>query len=232
MNNPFHVDVESMTESQPSGDFSEMIDKLYAHQDYKDHHVAGGVQSFREKIENLLPSMTKLFSASHNSHTCAPSTTVVPAAKKGPSFIDCWTSTATSAGQSSRTRVLNIKRDGTYTFWEELIMEQGVGIESGNGAVCDENKPKRRGSLTGRKCGPPKFRIRKSSGEWTRDGKTMILLKGLGSELSGECGDYEEDISPRGNNSNKWHHIEAIAVEHLTSDWSCVEHDKVNELLC
>jgi len=220
MNNPFHEDFESMQTVSQSGDFTDMLDKLYSHHNSKGCQQVTGVQSFREKIENLLPSMTKLFSSSIN-----------PQVQKLPSFIDCWTSTATSAGQSSRTRVLNIMKDGKYTFWEELIMEPGVGIESS----CEENnKPKRRGSL-GKKTGPPKFRIRKSSGEWmpcVKDGVTLILLRGVGSELSGECGDYEEDISPRGNSSVTWTHVETIEADNLMSDWSSVEHDKVTELLC
>jgi len=223
MNNPFHVDFESMQTVGHSGEFNDMLDKLYAHNS-KGCNQFNGVQSFREKIENLLPSMTKLFSGSINQSV-----------QKHPSFIDCWTSTATSAGQSSRTRVLNIMKDGTFTFWEELIMEQGVGFESIPGCTDESAKLKRRGSLSGRKSGPPKFRIRKSSGEWipcVKEGETLILLKGVGSELSGECGDYEEDISPRGNSSKKWVHVETLSVEHLTADWSSVEHEKVTELLC
>lgn len=241
----------ALAPSAPHQIGNNLLDKLYALPHVQSSQNSNSVQSFREKIENLIPSVAKLLSSSippvvapavqsYNPQQVASK----PQSKSValPPFIDCWTSTATAAGQSSRTRVLNILKDGTYTFWEELIMEPEPLSSGGSGVLGssggNNGTEKRRGSIGGRRgsLGPPKFRMRKSSGEWrlcVNQGVTLLLLNGEGTETSGECGDYEENISPRGVKAGeKWHHEEPLAVEHIVNDWSSVSEDKVTELLC
>jgi len=186
--------------------------------------------SLRDKLESLITTRVPRFFGTHKPQLPREQVRTY----HGRNFVDCWTYTSTDVA-SQRTRVLNMLKDNTYTFWEEVVHEPTTPPSTGG---SPQNGPRRKlSSSGGRSRANPKFVIRKSAGNWqvTSDGKT-IILEGIGSETSGECGDYEEDQSPRGCDDvdaggKYWIHEEVINIESLFSDWCSVSEQKVNQLL-
>jgi len=189
--------------------------------------------SLRDKLESLITTRVPRFFGTHKPQLPREQ---VHASYNGVNFADCWTYTAT-IGTSQRTRVLNMLKDNSYTFWEEVVIYEEPASPPSGGGSPNQNAPRRKLSSSGGRSRAPRFTIRKSAGTWqvTRDGKS-ILLEGVGYENSGECGDYEEDLSPRGvddvdGGGKYWIHEEVIGIESLFSDWCSVSEHKVNELL-
>eukprot|EP01089_Gocevia_fonbrunei_P002403 TRINITY_DN1236_c0_g2_i1.p1 TRINITY_DN1236_c0_g2~~TRINITY_DN1236_c0_g2_i1.p1 ORF type:complete len:276 (-),score=51.47 TRINITY_DN1236_c0_g2_i1:90-917(-) len=111
------------------------------------------------------------------------------------------------------TKSLNLRSDGTFTYYDEYI----------NDLERDDI---------------PTFRLRKSKGKWEvlvkeNKGTPLVKLKGVGIEMNGFCGDYDHDLTEagmetlkEGNGWNYWIQQEMLVYDHIFSDWVPVEKEK------